>query len=236
MNFSIMRVKALFMKELKDYYRNLNVLITFLAPVIFICLLGFIPHKSANLSMFLFNFSLNYGIGFICLPSIAMLIAEEKEKNTLDVLTLSSVTSIEFLVSKILLPFSLSLLALLISFISFKINIKYLPGFFIIELMCIISVIIIGATIGMLCDNLTSSSMISIIVLIFIMAIPSFSNANRIFNTAANFLGSYHSNLIIKNITNGYSIFYSKYSLFIVFIWIIIPIFIFILSYNKRQL
>lgn len=236
MNFSTLRVKALFIKELKDYYRNPNVLITFLLPAILVFLLGFIPNKSASLNMFFLTFSLNYGIGFICLPSIAMLISEEKEKNTLDVLALSSVTSTEFLISKILLPFVLSIINILIALILFKINVVHFPQFFIIELMNIISIILIGATIGMICDTLTNASIFSMIILLFIMIIPSFSSANHIFNTIANFLGTYHSNLLVENINKGYSMVYSKYSLFIMFVWIIIPTFIFILTYNKRSL
>ncbi|UZW14454.1 ABC transporter permease [Clostridium pasteurianum] len=236
MNFSMIRVKALFMKELKDCYRNPLTLISFTMPIIIILLFGIVSNIKPNKSnIFLLSIALNYSTVFI-IPSISSLVSEEKEKSTLTVLTLSSITPIEFIISKFLLPFIISLINILITLIIFRININFFPEILIIELAYIISAILIGSIIGILSDTVATATVISIFFLLVLLLIPSISSFNYMANTTANFLVSYHSKLVIDNITKGYSLLYSKYSLFIILMWIVIPLFAFILIYNKKPL
>lgn len=236
MNFSMVRLKALFMKELKDCYRNPLTLISFTIPIIIILLFGILSNIKPNKSnIFLLSIALNYSIIFI-IPSVSSLVSEEKEKNTLAVLTLSSITPIEFITSKFLLPFIISAINIVITLIIFKININYFPQILIIELTYIISAILIASIVGILCDTMATATVFSMFFLLILLLVPSISSFNHMANTIANFLVSYHSELIIDNITKGYSLLYSKYSLFIILMWIVIPLSAFIVIYNKRQL
>lgn len=236
MNFSIMRVKALFIKEIKDCYRNPLTLISFTMPIIIILLFCIVSNIKPNKSnIFLLSIALNYSIVFI-IPSVSSLVSEEKEKNTLTVLTLSCITPIEFIISKFLLPFIISLINILITLIIFRINTNFFPEILTIELAYIISAILIGSIIGILSDTIATATVISMFFLLILLLIPSISSFNHMANATANFLGSYHSKLVIDNITKGYSLLYSKYSLFIILMWIIIPLCTFILIYNKKPL
>ena len=94
---NIGHLNAIITKDIKDTIRNFQVLILFLVfPVI-----GFVMTQSIKDASSAFFISIFATMHFVFTPIVvtASLISEEKEKNTLRVLRMSGISSIEFMIS-----------------------------------------------------------------------------------------------------------------------------------------
>lgn len=84
MSGSVKRIGTILIKELQEFKSNTNVLVVYLLPVIIFAIFkGLINDMPASLTI---SFSLVMLAGEVCVSVPAMLIAEEKEKKTLNVL------------------------------------------------------------------------------------------------------------------------------------------------------
>ncbi len=111
MTLSFKRIGAILIKEAHDFKTNINILIMYLIPILLAYIYdNFIPGMPRG-------FALSFGILFLVVmvgmyvPS--MMIAEEKEKKTLEVLLLSPANSVEVFIGKGLLTF----ISIIVSFI-----------------------------------------------------------------------------------------------------------------------
>lgn len=116
MNISIKRVRAIFVKDYKEFSRNYAVSICLTFPLIFAFIFrgagSDISHAAlAQSAGFLFNVSF---VIVTCLVQ-ACLIAEEKERNTLRSLMMTPATTTDVLIGKSSLAFVLSAVILAIS-------------------------------------------------------------------------------------------------------------------------
>ncbi len=159
MGFSMRRVNALFKKELKDVLKNTNIFIMVLLPLV-ICFLyskvfgsvsGKLDGKSS--SLFVLDLSVNMNLILVSAFVIAMLIAEEKEKNTLRTLMLSAVTPLEFFAGKALLTLFMTIVTNTIMFFILSIELRHLPLFLGATTLCSFCMIAFGALIGILAKN-----------------------------------------------------------------------------------
>ena len=96
---SIINIRALFLKQLKDVLKNKQVLILyFVYPLIAFIMTQSIGKQSGSSLFFISIFATMHCV-FTPLVSTASFISEEKEKNTLRVLIMSNISFREFLIS-----------------------------------------------------------------------------------------------------------------------------------------
>ena len=90
-------IKAIFLKQLKDTFRNKTILIQFLLfPIMALIMESSMNSSDLPERYFVQLFAIMY-VGMAPLCSMAAVLAEEKEKNTLRVLLLSNVKPREYL-------------------------------------------------------------------------------------------------------------------------------------------
>lgn len=144
------KIQALFMKDVKNFFKNINVSFMLLMPIGFAFLytkvipMGELDGQSG---MYVYNLCSLLTLGVVPISIVAMSIAEEKEKNTLRTLMLSNVTAVEFLVSKILVGLILAMIVnALVFFIAGAPTVdflKYMLSFFV----TMFSAVLFGAAI-----------------------------------------------------------------------------------------
>lgn len=191
MRESAKRINAIFVKELQDIKTNTNVIFMFFIPILFTLVYKYfmpsdMPDNYRN------TFSIGFGLLFLAimigmyLPS--MIIAEEKEKGTLEVLMLSPSSPIEIFAGKGLLTFVLMLVTMfVILFISGN-------GFANIGIILASSVltfivcIFIGMIVGILAPNQMSTGIIGLPIYLIFMMLPWLAMVNNNLKKISNVL------------------------------------------------
>ncbi|UZW14453.1 ABC transporter permease [Clostridium pasteurianum] len=238
MNFSIRKCKAVFIKDLKEYYRSPAILAVLIMPI-FYCLLYmtiFANDTNIKFGTFLINFCVDTNV---LLPSMTIptqFICEEKEKKTLDVLILSSVSPSEFLVGKLSPIILLSIISNIIIFSIINISSTYIVPFLVITMITTLSFIIIGSIIGFVCNTPSQATMYLMPIITVLFFIPPMSLFSKTVEKFSHILGISQMNIIVQNIISGKGLFYSKISLFVILIWILIPFTIFSYIYKHKKL
>ena len=233
MRISARRVNALVIKEFKDLARNLNVFVMWLMPIIGAIVLSFIK----NLSDSTIAYSvINLVILNCCLVSpivMAMIIAEEKEKNTMRTLMLSGITPVEFLLGKAAVTWLITLAINAFIYFQFRISFKILVGSVVISMLFALIMIIIGAVIGMYSKNLMSAGTNSMPITMLFVFIPMYSRLNKGVELIAKYLPSYHSQILLNNVFKGEGL--SASNILPLFVWLVIAVAIFALAFKKRR-
>jgi len=111
MSISLKRVRAIFVKDYKEFSRNYAISISLIVPILFAFLFRSAGPSLPGAIGFLFNISL---VLLTCLVQ-ACLIAEEKERNTLRTLMMTPATTMDVLIGKSSLVFVMSAVALAIA-------------------------------------------------------------------------------------------------------------------------
>lgn len=237
MGFSIRRVNALFIKEVKDISKNMNVLFMAALPIIF-CVIYLNLYKGGEeTKIYLFDLCLGMNLILVSSFVIAMLIAEEKEKNTLRTLMLSSVSPMEFLAGKAAITLLLSEVVNVIMFFITGIGIQYLFKYILITTLVVISMMEIGAAVGLLAENQMATGTIGMPIFMILLMIPMFSRINNTLKNIAQLLPNYNMSIILQRIFSGKSAGPgSAYNIAVILAWIIIGAVGFGLIYNKKRL
>ncbi|MHB9896819.1 ABC transporter permease [Clostridium botulinum] len=241
MDFSIRRINALLKKEIKDFAKNMNVSVMYLLPIMFSIIYSkLLGNNSSNDVMNRINILIlcvGMNISLISSMVISMLIAEEKEKNTLRTLILSAVSPWEFLTGKVLITFLVSEVINIAIFFSIGCDIQYLGKYILITTLVLFSMIEIGAIIGIISPNQMATGVFSMPVVMIFFVIPAFAKANKTIEAIAKFLPSYHMNIMIAKLFKGETFgIESTYSIAIILAWIIIAVIAFAFTYNRRGL
>ncbi len=239
MKSSIRHIKAIFVKEIKDYYKNPLTLLVLSASIIVFFMIVFI-HRikhggNSSLNYFSIVLALDYNISFSCTFFPSFYIVEEKEKRTLDVLILSGISPLEFLLGKTLPTVFIIMLTSTCMLLLSKINFRYLPSLCILVFIIISSEVILMSLIGIISKNSIQSLIYSLPFVLILMFVPMFSFNKTIYKINS-LINVSNMNFIIKNILNGKGFFYSQYSLFVIFTWLIVPSILFILIYKTKKL
>ncbi|MCM1991816.1 ABC transporter permease [Oceanirhabdus seepicola] len=229
MEFSINRVNALVTKEIKDLKKNTNILILSVIPI----LASIIFKKNGMLGL---SMCLNMNATMIVCATMSMLIAEEKEKNTMRTLMLSAVSPLEFLISKAIITLVLSIIINIAMFLIIGISSQYLLQFLIIGLILSISMIFIGAVIGLIFKNQMSTSNASVPISLIFLALPAYASSNKTVEIIAKFIPTYHSNELLDEVLKGESLISGMTHLLVLFIWIVLAGIFFGYVYKKRRL
>ncbi len=111
----VRRILAIFIKETQDIATNFNVSILFALPLIFAVIFKRLGNAMDAPAIASTSVLLLAGMAGIYVPS--MLVAEEREKRTLQVLMLSPATPAEVFIGKGLMTLVMTLLFVLITYI-----------------------------------------------------------------------------------------------------------------------
>lgn len=163
MNISMQRIKAIFIKDYKDFSRNMAVSIMLFLPLVMAAFYGRLGKTSIDAHFMSINMT------FILVATYVQccLIAEEKEKNTLRTLMLSPAKTIEILLGKGLLSF---LLTIMIVFFCALLSEYHPPEVTTITIAILLSTvfyIIVGNLLGLLSKSIVQSSVIVLPVMGF---------------------------------------------------------------------
>lgn len=221
---------AIFKKQLKDTLKNKTVLIQFLMfPLLTILMNNAIQLEYMPSHYFINLFATMY-IGMAPLTSMAAILAEEKEKNTLRVLFLSNVKSYEYLIG----IGSYVWIACMIgsSLICWTANYDLRNSFLFMSIMAIgiFVSILVGAAIGTWSKSQMMATSLSVPVMIILAFIPMLSMFNSTISKYAKYLYSEQISLTLTQMQLHFE------SILIIGINIVITEVIFMIAYKKSHL
>lgn len=238
MEFSLRKVNALLIKEIKNLGKNPNVLFICLLPVLFSIMYSkLFGSQGADVVMVKTDILIMcLGMNLVLVSSfvIAMLIAEEKEKNTLRTLMLSGVSPMEFLAGKVLITLLVSEITNIVMFFILGIDPQHLVKYIILTTLLVISMIEIGSVVGIISPNQMSTGVVGIPVLALFLMVPIFAKISEDLKKIAEFLPNYHMNLMLEKVFKGETIGAgTAYNTAVILVWIVIAAGAFIYTYNK---
>ncbi len=193
---------AIFEKQIKDTLRNKTVLIQFLMfPVITLIMNNTVKIPNMPENFFVNLFATMY-IGMAPLTSIAAVISEEKEKNTLRVLVLSNVKPYEYLLgigSYVWLAcMTGSLVICMAGHHGWKTGLIFMG----IMAVGIFISLLVGAVIGIGCRTQMMATSITVPVMMVFSFLPMLSLFNGTVAKIARFVYSEQISLMLGGITN----------------------------------
>lgn len=196
----INHIRAILWKQLKDCLKNKTVLIQFLMfPVMTIIMENAISIPDMPEHFFANLFAIMY-VGMAPLTSIASIISEEKEKNTLRVLQMSNVKSYEYLLGNaIYILFACMLGSLVIGLAGGFVGGELL-NFMIIMLLGHTTSILVGATIGVISKNQMTATSITVPIMMIFSFLPMLSNFNDSIRNVAKYIFSEQLYILLNNI------------------------------------
>ncbi|EEG78849.1 ABC transporter permease [Dethiobacter alkaliphilus] len=235
---SITRIKALVKKESKDLVRNPYVLLPCLLPVALVLMLS---NSLGNVQGDVPNFELlkmgiDFNLIFISVFAISMLIAEEKEKNTLRTLMLSAVSPLEFLAGKAVVIAVLTTIANIIMYLFVGMDIQFLPHFFVWSSLVTVVMILLGSIIGLLAQNQVATSVLGTPVIVAFLIVPMLAVDSDLAGRFALLLPNHNLELIIVQLQSGGGYANLGSNIFTILAWIIVSSLAFCYVYNTKRL
>lgn len=172
----------------------------------------------------------------IPLTGLAMMVAEEKEKNTLRVLMLSDVSALEYIFSKIISVLVLMELITIVIFFITATQLSYLPMFLLVTTVTSISMLLFGSVVGLLSKDQMSTSTLSTPLMILFLIPPMFQNMNEVIDKIASIVSTTRMMAIINDAMNGMSILSQEHLLDfgIILAWILLGVVTFAMMYRKK--
>ena len=177
---------------------------------------------------------MNIGMCGIYCPSL--LLAEEKEKNTLRVLMTSSVNGLEFFLGSILPVFFITVIInfLLMPVSGFIITGMNLAFFTLVSVLASLTSCIIGMLLGIFSKNQVSAGTITSPVLLALMMIPMFSNFIDGLDKISEFFFTGIIMDLISNISSKSNTILDLKSILILVIEVILSVVLFIFFYQRN--
>lgn len=230
---------VLIKKDFRLMFTNKNMLIMILLPIGFAVLYQTIfgDVKEAGMPR---NFVLTLcellNLSAIPLTGLAMMVAEEKEKNTLRVLMLSDVSALEYIFSKIISVLVLMELITIVIFFITATQLSYLPMFLLVTTMTSISMLLFGSVVGLLSKDQMSTSTLSTPLMILFLIPPMFQNMNEVIDKIASIVPTTRMMAIINDAMNGMSILSQEHLLDfgIILVWILLGVVTFAMMYRRK--
>jgi len=194
----IARITAVLIKEIQDIRKNPNILVMYALPV-FLTLLwnNIMPGMPPAMAL---SFGLLFLVVMVGMYVPSMMIAEEKEKKTIEVLLLSPATPAEVIIGKGLLTL---LSIILVAFLLMLIAGNQLQGLLTILLATAITsifAIFLGMIVGLLAKNQMSTGVVGMPVYLLLLIMPQVADIGpEPVQLLANFLPTYHYLLILES-------------------------------------
>lgn len=229
--FHVRTVNAIFNKQIKDFLKNTHVLVLFLIyPLIAYIMTSTISAEIGQSTFFISVFGTMHCV-FAPIVATAAIIAEEKEKNTLRVLIMSNVSSIEYLIS----IGGFILICTLITGTPFVImgEYKMTDAFLVIGSMCMGTIIsiILGMTIGAYTKNMMSANAIAVPFSMLLAFTPMLASFNKSIEKVSQFSYGQQINYLITEPGN-----LSFKGFIILFVNLILFAILFMLIFKKNKL
>ncbi len=197
---SIRKISAIFKKQLKDTLKNKGVLVQFIMfPLMAVIMEGTIKIENMPKGYFVLLFATMF-IGMSPLISMAAIISEEKEKNTLPMLMMSNVKASEYLIGVGSYLYLICSIGTCIFGIVGGYKGAEFARFFGIMSVGILIAIAIGAVIGLLSKNQMAETSISVPVMIIFSFLPMISMFNETIGKVSKFTYSQQINNLISSI------------------------------------
>ena len=230
---------VLIKKDFRLMFTNKNMLIMILFPIGFAVLYQTIfgDVKEAGMpSNFVLTLCELLNLSAIPLTGLAMMVAEEKEKNTLRVLMLSDVSALEYIFSKIISVLVLMELITIVIFFITATQLSYLPMFLLVTTVTSISMLLFGSVVGLLSKDQMSTSTLSTPLMILFLIPPMFQNMNEVIDKIASIVPTTRMMAIINDAMNGMSILSQEHLLDfgIILAWILLGVVTFAMMYRKK--
>lgn len=196
---SINKVSAIYIKQMKNFSYNAFILIgLIMAPAMAFLLANFMPiEKGYALEM-----GILVNIVFGGANTICVLIAEEKEKNTLNVLITSTVSAMEFLLSNALATLTVTVLFNVIIYGICGVNLSF-ALFMLVTTISSLASILLGAIIGLVSKNQMSASCIITPFALILMMIPMFSEISPTLEKISNILFTGQNSILLAELARG---------------------------------
>lgn len=233
---ALKRIQAILIKEVQDIKSNSNIMVMYLMPILFTYIWeNFIPEMPAGFGA---AFGLIFLVVMVGMYVPSMLIAEEKEKNTIEVLMLSPARPIEIFIGKGVLT--------IISIIIISLIIALMVGMSLINLLIIIIAttltsifaIFVGMIVGMISPNQMSTGVVGLPVYLLLLLIPQLSGMGvAAVDFIAKFLPTYYYlNILELTLIEGVEISALYFHLSIIALGSVIILVILLYIYKRKGL
>lgn len=193
---------AIFKKQMKDTFKNKIVLIQFIMFPALTLIMNYVITIDGMPENFFVNLYATMYIGMAPLTSIAAIIAEEKEKNTLRVLLMSNVKPYEYLLGVGSYIWLACMLGSAVICAAGGYRSKEILGFMTIMAVGILASLLIGAAIGTWSKTQMMATSITVPVMIVFSFVPMFSMFNDTIAKAAKFIYSEQISIMLRQINN----------------------------------
>jgi ABC-2 type transport system permease protein len=230
---SVKRMMAIFKKQIKDTLKNRTVLLQFIMfPILSIIMQKAIKAEGLPKNYFVILFASMY-IGMAPLTTIAAIISEEKEKNTLRVLMMSNVKSIEYLIGVGSYIFLLCMLGAVVFGVVGNYRGVEMVQFLVIMGSGLLTSLMIGAAIGTWSKNQMAATSITIPVMLIFAFLPMLA----MFNDAIRKISGFTYSGQINNLMNAIgAITLSVKNVGVIAVNMAVAIVLFVLAYRRSGL
>ncbi|MBD5482824.1 MAG: ABC transporter permease [Lachnospiraceae bacterium] len=226
-------VAAIFKKQLKDTLKNKTVLIQFLMfPVLTLIMNRSVRIDGMPEHFFVKMFATMY-VGMAPLTSIAAIIAEEKEKNTLRVLMMSNVKPYEYLLGIGSYIWAACMLGALVICASSDYKAREALIFMTIMAFGILASLLIGAAVGIFSKTQMMATSITVPVMMIFSFLPMLSMFNSTIAKIAKFVWSEQISRLLEQINTRQ---FGMTSVVIVILNMLVFAALFAAAYQKRGL
>ncbi len=196
----INHVWAILWKQLKDTVKNKTILIQFLMfPCMTIVMENAVHIQDMPQHFFANLFAVMY-VGMAPLTSAAAIISEEREKNTLRVLQMCNVKSLEYLIGNAIYIVCICILGSLAIGLAGGYEGAYLLHFMLIMAFGHFVSFLIGATIGVLSKNQMVATSVTVPVMMVLSFLPMLSMFNAGIQKIARFIYSEQLYLLMNDL------------------------------------
>lgn len=224
---------AIFKKQLKDTIKNKTVLIQFVMfPVLTVIMNNAVKIEGMPDNFFVNLFAAMF-IGMAPLTSIASVISEEKETNTLKVLVMSDVKPYEYLLGIGSYIWLMCMLGSAVICAAGNYTYKEAALFMCIMAAGILASLLIGAAIGVISKTQMAATSVTVPVMMIFSFMPMLSMFNSSIEKIARFTYSEQVSRLLGNIG---SLQIDTKSLLIIAANMVVFLLVFIFSYRKKGL
>lgn len=230
---SMRRTIALFIKELQDIKRNWNILFIFaigpLMAVIYRNLLAIPSAPTAVLGILM-------GSTMVGIYVPAMMLAEEKEKNTLRVLMVSPATPADILASKGLVSLVGVLLTSAITLLLSRAPLASPLLFWATLIIGTAFLAIIGFIIGLLSPNQMATGYIGLPLYLLFLLIPMLGQVNPAMQQLAKFIPTYYIGEGVSQALNGVTLIEGLLQPAMLAGFLAVALVVFLYFYRRKEL
>ena len=226
-------ITAVFLKQIKETFRNKTILIQFLMfPVMVIIMENAIKLENMPEHFFVKLFAVMF-VGMAPLTCMSAIISEEKEKNTLRALMMSNVKPFEYLIGVGAYVFIMCIIGAVVFAVCGGYEGKDLLVFMVIMGAGILLSSLTGAVIGVFSKNQMSATSITIPVMMIFSFLPMLSMFNENIEKVARITYSQQMSILINGIGNSAI---KPESIIIIAVNFVVASILFTLAFRKKGL